>query len=58
MNSSGLGMLINGLSLLKNSNMQMYLTNVPQKVQKLITITHLDNVFKIFETNEKVIEYL
>ncbi len=56
MNSSGLGMLVNALSNLKKQNINLYLTNVPQKVMKLLQITHLDKVFKIYNDLETAVE--
>lgn len=55
MNSSGLGMLVNTLSILKKQNINMFLINVPQKVMKLLQITHLDKVFKVFDNLETAI---
>ncbi len=48
-NSSGLGMLVSGLSTLGKQNILMSLVSVPQKVNSLLSMTHLDKVFKIFE---------
>ncbi len=52
MNSSGLGMLVNALSNLKKHNIQLNLVSVPAKVLKLLQITQLDKVFKIFENSQ------
>lgn len=47
-NSSGLGMLVSGLSTLKKKNIDMLLIEVPEKVMSLLKMTHLDMVFKIY----------
>lgn len=47
-NSSGLGMLVSGLSTLKKQTAEMILVNVPSKVAGLLEMTHLDKVFRIF----------
>ncbi len=47
MNSSGLGMLVAGLSTLKKHNMNLVLCKPPVKVQNLLTMTHLDKVFNV-----------
>jgi len=46
-NSSGLGMLISGVSMLKKSGKTMELLNVPDKVKKLLQITQFDKIFNI-----------
>ncbi|MBI5324802.1 MAG: STAS domain-containing protein [Ignavibacteriae bacterium] len=48
MNSSGLGMLVSGLSSLRKNNIQMVLASVPDKVMSLLRMTHLDKVFQIY----------
>jgi len=52
MNSSGLGMLVGGLSTLKKYDIAMSLAAVPAKVSELLKMTHLDEVFKIYDTVE------
>ncbi|MDA3844899.1 MAG: STAS domain-containing protein [Candidatus Kapabacteria bacterium] len=52
MNSSGLGMLVGGLSTLKKYDITMSLAAVPDKVNELLKMTHLDEVFKIYDTVE------
>ena len=47
MNSSGLGMLISGLSTLKKYNISLLLSNVPAKVMALFQMTHLDEILNI-----------
>lgn len=47
-NSSGLGMLVSGLSSLRKQNISFGLADVPDKVSKLLQMTHLDKVFQIY----------
>ncbi len=46
MNSTGLGILISGLTTLKNNDGEMKLANVTDKIQSLLTITKLVTVFE------------
>ena len=56
MNSSGLGMLVSGLSSLRKNNIQMELASVPVKVMSLLQMTHLDKVFKIHNNLKEAYE--
>ncbi len=47
MNSSGLGMLVNGLSAMKKHDKSLVLVAVPQKVDTLLKMTHLNEVFRV-----------
>ncbi|MFP4370576.1 MAG: STAS domain-containing protein, partial [Candidatus Kapaibacterium sp.] len=49
MNSSGLGMLVSGLSSMKKNDIRLVLADVPEKVNNLLNMTHLDKVFEIYE---------
>lgn len=53
MNSSGLGMLIGGLTTMKKSDGQLKLANVTEKIESLLIITKL---ITIFESHESVDE--
>lgn len=46
-NSSGLGMIVATHSNLKKDSAALFLRNIPQKVDELIKMTHLDKVLKI-----------
>ena len=48
MNSSGLGMLVSGLSTLRKYNIEFVLAALPKKVEELMKMTRLDTIFKIF----------
>lgn len=56
MNSSGLGMLVSGISTLKKYNIAMLLANLPEKISTLLHITHLDKVFKVYSNVENAVE--
>ena len=54
-NSSGLGMLVSGMSTLRKHNISMHLAAVPAKVLRLLEMTHLNKVFQIFDTVEDAV---
>lgn len=47
MNSSGLGILIDAVTVLKNNNGALRLVNVSDRIKNLLKITKLDTVFDI-----------
>ena len=55
MNSTGLGLLISGLTTLKKSGGELKLANVTEKIQSLLTITKLVTIFKSFDTVDDAI---
>ena len=55
MNSSGLGALMACYTTLKNSNGQLKLANVAEKVQSLFMITQLMKIFDTYETVDRAI---
>lgn len=54
-NSSGLGMLVSGLSTLRKHDINMMLVSPPDKVMELLKMTHLDKVFQIYESIEETL---
>lgn len=56
MNSSGLGILIGGLTTMRNSGGDLKLANITDRIQSLLMITKLLTVFETFETIDKAIE--
>ncbi len=50
MNSSGLGILIGGLTTIKNAEGELKLANVTDKIQSLFMITKLVTIFDSHET--------
>lgn len=56
MNSSGLGILIGGLTTMRNNGGDLKLANVTDRIQSLLMITKLLTVFDTYETAEKAID--
>ncbi len=56
MNSTGLGILISGLTTLRNNGGELKLSNVTDKIQSLLTITKLVTVFEAYDSTEEAIE--
>ncbi len=55
MNSTGLGILISGLTTLRNNGGELKLANVTEKIHSLLVITKLVTVFEAFDSvNEAV----
>lgn len=57
MNSSGLGMLVSGLSSMRTHNRLMVLSGAPEKVMNLLKMTHLDQVFELYPTLDKALDH-
>jgi anti-sigma B factor antagonist len=55
MNSSGLGILIGGLSTVRSRGGQLKLLHVGKKVRELLEITKLDRIFEIHDQEEAAI---
>jgi anti-sigma B factor antagonist len=53
MNSSGLGMLIGGLTTMKKLDGQLKLARVTDKIESLLVITKLITIFEHFKTIEE-----
>lgn len=58
MNSSGLGILIAAVTTLKNNNGNLALAHVPERIEHLLKITRLLEVFKMFDSVEDAVAYL
>ena len=56
MNSSGLGMLVSGLTSMKKNNINFILVSVPDKIMSLLEMTHLDKVFQIYDNEAEAVE--
>lgn len=52
MNSSGLGILIGGLTTVRNNKGELKLANVTERIQSLLMITKLMTVFETYESVE------
>ena len=58
MNSSGIGVLITLLTKFRNQEGEMVLVKPSEKIEKLLLITKLNNIFSIAESQEEAIELL
>jgi anti-sigma B factor antagonist len=58
MNSSGIGVLITLLTKFRNQEGEMILVKPSEKIEKLLLITKLNNIFSIVESKEEAIELL
>ncbi|MFH1733076.1 MAG: STAS domain-containing protein [bacterium] len=56
MNSSGLGILIGGLTTIKNANSELRLAKVTDKIKSLFMITKLVTIFDSYETIEDALQ--
>jgi len=56
MNSTGLGILISGLTTMRNSQGELKLANVTEKIQSLLTITKLITVFDCYDSVEEAVQ--
>ncbi len=55
MNSSGLGMLIGGLTTMKNAGGDLRICNATDKIESLLMITKLITVFQHFKTLDEAV---
>jgi len=55
MNSSGLGILIGGLTTMRNNKGDLKLVNVTDRIKSLLIITKLITIFETFESIEDAI---
>ena len=56
MNSSGLGILISGLTTIRNAGGDLKLAAVTERIRSLLMITKLLSVFDTFDTVEEAIQ--
>ena len=56
MNSSGLGMLIGGLTTMRKAGGDLRIANATDKIESLLIITKLITVFKHYKSVEEAIE--
>ena len=56
MNSSGLGMLISGMTTMRNAEGDLRLANVADRIESLLMVTKLITVFKNFDTVEEALK--
>jgi anti-sigma B factor antagonist len=55
MNSTGLGILISGLTTLRNNGGELKLACVTDKIESLLTITRLITVFENYDNIEQAV---
>jgi len=55
MNSSGLGMLIGGLTTMKKANGHFKLANVTDKIESLLIITKLITIFETYDSVDSAV---
>ncbi len=58
MNSSGLGIFISAVNTLKNSNGQLVMIHVPERILQLFKMTRLINVFNIADDLDQAFDAL
>lgn len=56
MNSSGLGILISGLTTMKNNNGDLKLACVTDRIQSILMITKLISVFETFDSVDEAVK--
>ena len=56
MNSSGLGMLIGGLTTMKKAEGHLKLANVTEKIESLLIITKLIKIFESFDSVDEAVK--
>lgn len=56
MNSSGLGMLIGGLTTMRKAGGDLRIANATDKIESLLIVTKLITVFKHFDSVDKAVE--
>ena len=56
MNSSGLGMMISGLTTVKNAGGHLKLANVTEKIHSLLMITKLITIFETFDSLDDAVK--
>jgi anti-sigma B factor antagonist len=55
-NSSGLGMLIGGMTTMRNSGGELKLANASKKIENLLEMTKLHRVFEIHKNIDEAVE--
>lgn len=57
MNSSGLGILIGGLTTMKNAGGQLVICQADKKIESLLMVTQLIKVFTHYRTLDQAVEH-
>lgn len=58
MNSTGLNILVNLLTIYRNKGHEAVIINVPEKINQLLVITKLNSVFNIINSLKEAEQYL
>jgi anti-sigma B factor antagonist len=56
MNSTGLGILISGLTTMRNNGGELKLAGVTEKIESLLTITKLITVFENYDSVDQAVQ--
>jgi anti-sigma B factor antagonist len=56
MNSSGLGILIGGLTTMRNAGGDLRIARADKKVESLLMVTHLTTIFRHFKTVDEAVQ--
>jgi len=56
MNSTGLGILISGLTTMRNNGGELKLAGITEKIESLLTITKLITVFDSYDNADQALE--
>ena len=57
MGSIGLGALITCITTMRNAGGDVYLCNLNEKLKSIISITQLDQIFRIFDSIESAVQH-
>lgn len=55
-NSSGLGILISAMTTMRSSGGNLKLSNIPDRIRNLLSITKLDKIFESYNSIEEAVE--
>jgi len=56
LNSSGMGILISGYSKVRDNGGSLKLANITNKIQGLLSITKLNQIFEIYNTTDEAVK--
>jgi anti-sigma B factor antagonist len=56
MNSSGLGILIGGLTTMRNAGGDLRICNAMEKIESMLMVSQLNRVFELYSTLEEAVE--
>ena len=56
MNSSGLGILIGGLTTMRNADGDLRICNAMERIESMLMVSQLNRVFELYSTLEEAVE--